>query len=324
MSNDIQVKPENRIEGLLSKGAIRSRFDEVLGKKSAGFVSSIISAYKTDALKNAEPMSVVSAAMVAATLDLPINQSLGQAYIVAYGGVAQFQLGYKGYIQLAMRSGQYKTINATPIYDGQIKNHNSFTGEMELQEQKLSNTIIGYLLYFKLLNGFEKFFYMTKDEVEAHGKRYSQMYKKGAGLWKTDFDAMALKTVIKMGLSKFGVLSVELQKAIVSDEGVIDLPTGDVTAYPDALEAEKTEPKTKSDGLAKAVTTIDPPSPDLAETIALENEEALLMDFKTAIGEASSEETIDKLFNEVRPRLSADGASLLFAHVRQCKRKLKG
>jgi recombination protein RecT len=151
-----------------------------------------------------------------------------------------------------MRSGQYKTIHPSVIYDGQIVKQNSFTGEMEFKEEKLSNTAVGYLLYFKLLNGFEKFFYMTKDEVESHGKRYSQMYKQGKGFWKTDFDAMALKTVIKLGLSKFGVLSVDMQKAIKTDEGVLDV-AGEEVVYPDKPLEPVSEAKPASNRLNQAI-----------------------------------------------------------------------
>jgi recombination protein RecT len=270
MSNEMVVKKEeNRLELLVKKDTIKNRFNEVLGKKANTFISSLISATKSNkALGECEPMSVISSALQAASLDLPIDNSLGFAHIIPYGGVAQFQLGWKAFVQLAMRSGQYKTIHPSVIYDGQIKKHNSFTGEMEFQEQKNSNNAIGFLLYFKLLNGFEKFFYMTKDEVEAHAKRYSQMYKMGKGFWKTDFDSMALKTVIKLGLSKFGILSIDMQKAIKSDEGIIDAETGEVTAFPDKPQEEVAVSQPKSSRLEEALeVTATPISEVVVEEI---------------------------------------------------------
>mgnify|MGYP001577656883 CR=1 FL=1 len=126
-------------------------------------------------------------------------------------------MGYKGYIQLAQRSGQFKTLSATPIYEGQIKSSNPLTGyEFDFTKKK-SDKIIGYAGYFKLLNGFEKFIYNTCEELKAHGLKYSQSYKIGKGLWKDDFDAMATKTIIKALLSKYAPLSIEIQKAIIED-----------------------------------------------------------------------------------------------------------
>lgn len=214
------VAAQENLRAMMASPSVRSRFDEMLGKKAPGFISSILSAVSTNKeLGNCDPRSVISSAAIAASMDLPINQSLGFAHIVPYKGVAQFQMGWKGYVQLAMRSGQYKTINATAVYDGEIKKMNPFTGEIEFNPSPAAGNgqVIGYLLYFKLLNGYEKYFYMTKEECEAHGKRYSQSYKKGFGQWAENFDAMALKTVVKLGLSKYGILSLEMQKAVDSD-----------------------------------------------------------------------------------------------------------
>lgn len=211
------------VKSLLEMPAIKKRFDDVLGSQSPAFVSSIISAVNSNSyLKRCDPMSVVSSAAIAASMNLPINSSLGFAHIVPYGNVAQFQMGWRGFVQLALRSGEYKTINAAIVYEGQIKDHNQFTGEMTFNQSAKSEKIEGYLLYFRLLNGYEKYFYMTADECEKHGKRYSQTYQKNKGRWVEDFDAMALKTVVKMGLSKYGILSVEMRRAIEVDQATFD------------------------------------------------------------------------------------------------------
>lgn len=222
MTNALVKKPVTKdISTILAGADIKKRFEEVLGRKSAAFMSSIISATKSNKmLSSADPMSVISSAMVAATLDLPINPSLGMAHIVPYKGQAQFQIGWKGVVQLALRSGQYKTINLTPVLEGQLVGYNRFTGEMEFQEESISDKAIGYLLYFKLINGYEKFFYMTREECQQHAKKFSATYKKGFGVWADDFDAMALKTVAKLGLQKYGVLSTEMQTAMISDQAV--------------------------------------------------------------------------------------------------------
>jgi len=223
MSEGRALSTRKELSTVLHTPAVRTRFDEMLGKRSAAFISSIISAVNSNQyLRDCEPMSVVSAAAVAASMDLPINPSLGFAHIVPYDGSAQFQIGWKGFVQLAMRSGQYKTINITPVYEGQIKKHNPFTGEMEFDSSVVSEKTAGYLLYFKLLNGYEKYFYMTKDQCLAHGKKYSRSFKKGKGVWVDDFDSMALKTVAKLGLSKYGILSVDMQRAIELDQAEVD------------------------------------------------------------------------------------------------------
>ena len=208
---------------LLNTETISNRFHEVLGRKSAAFMSSILSACATNPkLSACDPMSVISAAMIAATLDLPINPNLGQAHIVPYKDKATFQIGWKGLVQLAQRSGQYRTMNASVVYEGQLIKSNPFTGEFDFDaEAKKSDKIVGYLFYFKLLNGFEKYVYLTRDGAEAHGKKFSKSYGYDTSAWKTNFEAMALNTCVKSGLSKWGPLSTEMQKAMEFDQAAV-------------------------------------------------------------------------------------------------------
>lgn len=277
MGNELtSQKPQTgvaRVHTLLNSPAIKKRFDEVLGQKSAGFMSSIISAVSSNKyLLECDPMSVISSAAVAASMDLPINQNLGFAHIVPYKGVAQFQIGWKGLVQLAMRTGQYKTINAVKIMEGQIKKHDIFTGEMEFQEQATSDKVIGYLLYFKLLNGFEKYHYMTADECKKHANRYSAAFKSGYGPWKDDFDAMALKTVVKMGLSKYGILSIQMEKAITVDQAEVN-EAGEVVGYPDAEPAPQIEAPARQEGpsrLKSAIKKADPQPAKPAQEVNLD------------------------------------------------------
>lgn len=230
-----QVQKPMTLANLLSGDKVKNRFNEILGAKAPGFISSVLSVANNNALlKKAKPQSVLNSAVIAATLDLPINQNLGFAYIVPYKDEAQFQLGYKGLIQLAMRSGQYKTINVNEVYEGEITKVNRFTGDYEFGE-KVSDKVVGYMAYFKLINGFEKYLYMTTEDAEKHGKRYSQTFKRGGGLWSTDFDAMAKKTCLKMLLSKFGILSIEMQRAQTFDQAVVK---GDITEVENVDEAE--------------------------------------------------------------------------------------
>jgi recombination protein RecT len=211
---------------------VKKKFADLLGKKAQGFITSVLQVVNSnDLLVKATPESVYNAAATAATLELPINNNLGFAYILPYNQkqkdgtfktVAQFQLGYKGFIQLAQRSGQFKTISATAIYEGQLVGENPLMGfEFDFKAKK-SDVVIGYAAYFALLNGFEKTLYMPIDNVKAHANKYSQTAKKGYGLWKDSFDDMAIKTVIKLLLSKFAPLSIEMQKAVIYDQAVIE------------------------------------------------------------------------------------------------------
>lgn len=217
------------IKTTFSNESVQRRFYDMLGKKAAGFMVSVIDAVSNDAnLIKADRNSILFAAATAATLDLPINPNLGFAYIIAYfdkksqGYKAQFQMGYKGFIQLAQRSGQFKTISAAPIYEGQLIEVNPLTGFRFDFTKKDSDKVIGYAGYFELINGFEKTFYMSAEELKGHGSKYSQSFKSGFGLWKDNFEAMALKTVIKLLLSKYAPLSIEMQKAVTVDQAVVN------------------------------------------------------------------------------------------------------
>lgn len=231
------------IKTILEQKSVKDKFESLLGKKSVGFLVSIINTVQNnDLLAKADTNSILFAAANAAILDLPINPNLGFAYIVPYNKkgkdgqyiqVAQFQMGYKGFIQLAQRSGQFKTISATAIYEGQLVEENPLTGFVFDFTKKQSDKVIGYAAYMSLLNGFEKTIYMNVADVTKHGVKYSQTFKKNYGLWATDFDAMALKTLIKLLLSKYAPLSIEMQKAVITDQGVLNGWEDPKVAYPD-------------------------------------------------------------------------------------------
>lgn len=245
MNNELIVQPKS-LKLLLSADITKDKFTEVLGKKSAGFIASLLSVVNNnELLAKAEPKSILNAAMTAATLDLPINQNLGFAYIIPYNTkikektinatgreitiekyitVAQFQMGYKGFIQLAMRSGQFRTINVTDVREGEIAGENRLTGETAyewIKQNRDSLPVVGYVAYMKLINGFEKSFYMTTEELKKHGIKYSQSAKKGFGLWNDDFDAMASKTVVKLLLSKYAPMTTQMQTAQLADQAII-------------------------------------------------------------------------------------------------------
>lgn len=255
--NQTQIVTGNSLSDLTKRVDVVKKFEEVLGKKTPGFIASLLSLYNaSDQLKRCEPKSILSSAMIAATLDLPINPTLGFAAIVPYKDQAQFQIMVKGLIQLAIRTGVYQTINATEVYEGEIVEYNRVSGHFQIDESaKKSDKIIGYVAYFKLMSGFEKYLYMSVDKIRAHGKKFSKSFSNPNTPWSTNFDAMAIKTVTKLLLSKYGILSVEmkrqgeiinedrLQTAIEYDQAVI-VPTdqGDKPSFPDNPENDAIEP----------------------------------------------------------------------------------
>ncbi len=201
------------------KGFIKQA-EDTLGEGTHQFLSSVLSLSNSNpGLLKCDPVKLYNCCLMAAAIKLPFNHNLGQAYIIAYKGEPQLQIGWKGFIQLAQRSGQFKTIGANAVYDSEIGGIDSMTGEI-IFNFKLEKTgkIVGYMAYFELLNGFKKNLYMTSDELKKHAGRYSQTFKSGFGVWVDNFDAMAQKTVIKLLLNKFAPLSIDLQKAIEIDQ----------------------------------------------------------------------------------------------------------
>lgn len=226
------VAPNNPIEELkkmIDDKRTYNRFYPVLKDKTQAYLSNILSIANNDnLLKIADPKTILNAALQAAILELPINQNFGFAYIVPYQNkkenktLAQFQIGYKGYIQLAIRSNKYLKINVAPLYEGQFKRYDPIKDTLEYDlDNKKSKKITHFIGYFKLMNGFEKYLIMSVDEIDEHAKKYSQSYKKGFGIWKDNFNAMAEKTVIKLLISKYGILNTELEQALATDQTVI-------------------------------------------------------------------------------------------------------
>ena len=209
----------NSVKALVKRPEVQARFTEVLGRRGNQFAASIVSLVNaTPQLRNCDPNSVLASCMTAATLDLPIHPALGLAYIVPFKSEATFQIGYKGLIQLAIRSGQYRYLNACPLYEGQLQSVDKLTGAITLNaDAPDQGEVIGYVASLQLNNGFRHAVFWKRQEVENHAVRFSASFKSKSSPWQTDFDAMALKTVLKALLTKWGILSVELQNAIASD-----------------------------------------------------------------------------------------------------------
>ena len=224
-------------KSLFSSDNVKKKFQELLNQKAQGFITSVLQAVASnDLLQKASPQSVYHAAITAATMDLPINQNLGFAYIVPYKGQAQFQMGWRGFVQLAQRTGSFKTINTIEVYENQLDHFDILSGEITLKNIEPSGKVVGYVAYFKLINGFEKSLYMSRDQMSVHAKKYSQSFKKGYGVWadgEDGFNAMGKKTVLKLLLSKYAPLSIEIQKAITLDQAVVNNEEGTEFSYVD-------------------------------------------------------------------------------------------
>lgn len=253
-----QSKKIDMLKNMLNAPSVVEQFRNTLAKNAPTFVASIIDLYNSDSkLQECEPKKVVMEALKAAALHLPINKALGYAYLVPFNNSKKdehgnwhkvmepvFQLGYKGFIQLAMRTGQYRTLNADVVYEGELRKVNKLTGEIAFDGERASDKVVGYFCYFELMNGFSKTLYMTVEQMARHAKRYSKgiVAYDGQGNrteksiddlirlanipvvsdnnnvgWLGNFHGMAIKTVIRLLLGKYGYLSVEMQNAIAYD-----------------------------------------------------------------------------------------------------------
>lgn len=261
-----QRKPVDVLKSIMNAESVQQQFKNALGKNAGTFVASVIDLYNGDTgLQQCQPKQVVMEALKAAVLHLPINKALGYAYVIPFKNTKKvngqwvkvyepvFQMGYKGYIQLAMRTGQYRTINADAVYEGELRKVNKLTGEIAFDGERTSDKVVGYFCYFELLNGFSKTLYMTVEQMANHAKRYSKglvKYDEAGNKvdvtvdslvaladlpmapdsktvgWLGNFHGMAIKTVIRNLLSKYGYLSVEMQNAISNDYEGDDVTDG--------------------------------------------------------------------------------------------------
>ncbi len=231
MANEVTTKqqtPMQRFNGVMKDTRTQEYLQSVLGSKKDQFVTTLISAVaNNENLQVCEPMSLMYTAMKATALGLPIDPNLGYAAMIPFKDgktgktLCQFQIQRDGWMELLMRTGQVRFIANEVVYEGQLVKHNKFTGEYVFDEDaKKSDKVIGYMAYLRLNNGFEKTVYWTIEECKAHALRYSQTYKKGYGIWKENFDAMALKTVLKHIIKKYAPKSVEVLSAISDDQSV--------------------------------------------------------------------------------------------------------
>lgn len=255
-TSNTPIPQGNSVKALLQNPAIQKKFNEVLKDKSSTFTSSLITLVNNDSyLADSEPMSIIAGAMQAAQLDLPVEKQFGFAYLVPFNEKnkqtgtwekkAQFMLGYKGYIQLAQRSGQYRKLTVDVLYEGELIYWDRFKEDLKYDmNAKTRDEVVGYFGHFELLNGFEKTVYWTKEQIEKHRieNNKAKDKRKLTGVWASNYDAMAQKTVIRNLLSKWGILSIEMQKGVLADDSVNDFDDSGEVNRVDVTDSFKEEP----------------------------------------------------------------------------------
>jgi len=218
LPQNAQVKPVERLKSIMAMPSVAEQFKNAMAEHSNLFVASLIDLFVGDKhLQKCNPQMVVSEALKAATLRLPISKALGFAYIVPYKDVPTFIIGYKGLIQLAMRTGQYRYINADVVYEGELKGFSKLTGQLDITGTKTSDTVVGYFAHIETVNGFQKSLYMAKEDMQKYGKKYSKAYDSSFSPWQKEFDGMATKTMLRKLLGKYGVMSIEMAEGMSQD-----------------------------------------------------------------------------------------------------------
>jgi len=268
MASDAIAKRET-VKGLLEQANYKQRFNEVLGQKAPLFMASLCALSAQRGLAECDPKGVIASAFTAATLDLPIERNLGFAWVIPYkdkgNPIAQFQMGYKGYIQLALRSGQFKRLAAIKINAEAFKGFDNFHEpiiDMNLVDE--DKPAVGYMVAWELVNGFTKTCYWTKAKIDAHAGHYSKAFKTGRGdsPWTGEYDKMALKTVVSNSLRQWAPLSVQMQKALVYDQSAqADIDAEPVYIDNEAIDVMPQEPDPATvDRLKKAGKKDTPPA----------------------------------------------------------------
>lgn len=256
------------LSAYLARDAVRDKINQVVGGKDGQrFISAIVSATTTNtALQECTNQSILCGALLGESLKLSPSPQLGHYYLVPFndneqGKVAQFQLGYKGYIQLAIRSGQYKKLNVMAVKEGELEYFDPLNEDIKINmmvddwDKREQAPTVGYYAFFELTNGFRKAIYWSKAQMEAHAFKYSPGYKKDKErgwsytFWSKDFDGMAYKTMLRQLISKWGVMSIDLQTAFEGDMAVIndDGSKSYVETDDDVIEMAPAEPEAASD-----------------------------------------------------------------------------
>lgn len=267
-----------QLKQTLNAPSVKAKFEEMLGKRAPQFMTSITTVVQNNALlQKADVNSVVMGAATAASMDLPLHPALGYAALVPFnskdGCYAQLQVMANGLVELAMRSGQVQSLIAEEVLEGQLVKKNKFTGDYVFDEDaKKSDKVIGYMAYIRLNNGFEKYEYMTVEEIKAHAQKFSQTFRKGGGVWRDNFSAMAKKTLLRKILTKWCPKSLQMQQAIVFDQSVVN---GTVDNIEDATPQYADNGKTIETSIQEAEyeeVNVDVETGEIKEEVNVEQE----------------------------------------------------
>lgn len=254
MSRELQKKPVDILKNLVNSDSIQKRLKDALDDQAGLFAMSVIDVYSSSTdLQKCDPGMVMAEAMKAAALKLPITKSLGFAYILPFGTTPTFCIGYKGMIQLAMRTGQFKILNADAVYEGESVETDRLTGSVKIVGTAKNDKPIGYFAHMVLMNGFSKTIYWTHEQVMAHAKKYSKSFKSNSSTWVTNPLSMCIKTLVRQLLGKWAPMSVDF----INSDGDTDEEKPepkDITPEPDPInpdppktKKEKTKPDPKKD-----------------------------------------------------------------------------
>lgn len=228
--------PKETFSTFITGNAVKAKINQMLaGKEGARFITAIVSAVSNNPmLAECDHATILSAGLIGESLKLSPSVQLGQYYLVPFNDnkngrkVATFQIGYKGYIQLAIRSGQYRKINVIAVKEGELVKFDALNEEIEVnliedEEKREAAKTVGYYAMFEYVNGFRKAMYWSRKKMENHALKYSKGYaaKKGYTFWENDFDGMAYKTMLRQLISKWGIMSIEMERAIEKDQAVI-------------------------------------------------------------------------------------------------------
>ena len=229
-----QLSPSGKMKNILGSAAMQDLIRGTLKDKAELFTASILEVFSADNfLQKCDPAAVAKECMKAATLNLPLSKALGFAWVVPFGGVPTFQIGWKGYVQLAQRTGQYRFINAGPVYEGELRKVSKLTGEVDIEGDAVSETIIGFFAHIELTNGYSKSLFWRIEKMQAHAVKYNQQCRKAgklAGVWASDFEAMGTKTVLSTLIRRYGIMSTEMLGVIREDENPEDRAKSEIAA----------------------------------------------------------------------------------------------
>ncbi|MGE4487608.1 MAG: recombinase RecT [Synergistaceae bacterium] len=232
----------DRFKGIVNHDKMKENLERALGNNKDAFAASMIELFSNDkGLQKCDPQKVAMEAFKAATLKLPLSKSMGFAYVVPYKNEPTFIIGYKGLIQLAQRTGQYKYINADVVYEGELKSFDKLTGAVDISGMKTSDNIIGYFAHIETVYGFSKTSYWTKAQIVEHMEKYSPSHKSSFSPWHNQFDSMAIKTVLRHLISRYGIMTIEFGQALEAETETNPTKEAEQKANSEVVDFEEAE-----------------------------------------------------------------------------------